>query len=189
MFIDVVRLLYHDFLTRRLGLRDFLRRHRLRKRPRQLLCALLVVRPAEHGVDHFDVAKQVGYDLVVRLAFDVGEDNRTAAVHQLLQAGDLEVGIHLLVRLDQIATRAEPGERAAEVPEVGQCTGCCRYILGANAHRHCPFLFAGLFARISKKTRRPERRRLASGTGQRSWTIWSSFKCLPKCATAAGIFE
>ena len=52
---------------------------------------------------------------MVRLALDVVEDDRAAAVHQLLQAGDLEVGIDLLVRLDQIATRFEPSERATQV--------------------------------------------------------------------------
>ncbi len=114
-FVDVVRLLDDEFLARRFALRDLDRLERMRQRVRQLPHALGVVFPAEHAVDDRNVAEQIGDDPVVRLALDVVEQDRTAAVHVLLQAGDLQVGIDLLVGLDQFAGGAQPFERRAQV--------------------------------------------------------------------------
>ena len=55
---------------------------------------------------------------MIGLALDVVEQDRAAAIHVLLQAGDLEVGIDLLVGLDQVALLAQPFERAAQILRV-----------------------------------------------------------------------
>ena len=52
---------------------------------------------------------------MVRLALDGVEQDRTTAIHVLLQAGDLEVRIDFLVGLDQFAGRAQPFQRAAQI--------------------------------------------------------------------------
>ena len=71
-----------------------------------------------------DVAEQVGDDAMVGLVLDVLEQDRAPAVHVFLQPGDLEVGVDLLVRLDQVALRLEPRERAAQVANLGQKWAC-----------------------------------------------------------------
>ena len=122
--VDVVRLLDDEFLTRRLALRDLDGLDRMRQRVGQLLHPLGVVLPAEHAIDDRHVAEQIGDDAMVRLAFDVVEQHRTAAVHVLLQAGDLKVGIDLLVGLDQFAGRAQPFQRRAQIEGlVRRCGG------------------------------------------------------------------
>ena len=138
---------------------NLLRRQRLRQRARELLGALLVVRPAEHGVDDLDVAEQVGEHLVVRLALDVVEEDRAAAIHQLLQAGDFEIGIDLLVGLDQIAARLEPGERAAQVLQMLLRAGRGRHGLGADIIHSFPSCSAGLLVIVSAKMPVPPWRR------------------------------
>ena len=55
---------------------------------------------------------------MIGLALDVAKQDRTAAVHVLLQAGDFEVGIDHLVGLDQVALLAQPVERAAQIEGV-----------------------------------------------------------------------
>ena len=102
-------------LARRLVLRNLHRLERLAQRLGELAHALGVALPAEHLVDDVHVAEQIGDDAVVGLALDVVEHHRAAAVHVLLQAGDLEVGIDLLVGLDQVALRLQPGERGAQI--------------------------------------------------------------------------
>ncbi len=114
-FVDVVRLVDDEFLARRLALRDLHRRNRMRQRVRQLLHPLGIVLPAEHAVDDRHVAEQIGDDAMIGLALDVVEQHRTAAVHVLLQAGDLEVRIDFLVGLDQFAGGAQPFQRRAQI--------------------------------------------------------------------------
>ena len=74
-----------------------------------------VALPPEHLVDHLDVAEQVGEHAVIGLALDLVENDRATAVEVLLQAGHLEIGIDLLVGLDQVALLAQPFERAAQI--------------------------------------------------------------------------
>ena len=52
---------------------------------------------------------------MVRLAFHVMKHHRAAAIHVLLQPGDLKVGIDLLVGFDQVAFGAQPFERRTQV--------------------------------------------------------------------------
>ena len=61
---------------------------------------------------------------MVRLALDVVEQDRTAAIHVLLQAGDLQVGIDLLVGLDQFAGGAQPFQGRAQVEGLVRRRGC-----------------------------------------------------------------
>ena len=82
---------------------------------RELLHPVGIVLPAEHLVDDRHVAEQIGDDAMVRLAFDVVEQDRAAAIHVLLQAGDLQIGIDFLVGLDQFALGAQPLQRAAQI--------------------------------------------------------------------------
>ena len=114
-FVDVVRLLDDELLARRLALRDLDGLDRMRQRVGELPHPLGVVLPAEHAVDDRHVAEQIGDDAVVRLALDVVEQHRATAVHVLLQAGDLEIRIDLLVGLDQFARRAQPFQRRAQI--------------------------------------------------------------------------
>src|SRR5215468_6445608 len=81
----------------------------------KLAHALGVALPAEHLVDDIHVTEQIGDDAVMGLALHVVEHYRAAAIHVLLQAGDLQVGVDGLVGLDQVALRLEPGERRAQV--------------------------------------------------------------------------
>jgi hypothetical protein len=68
---------------------------------------------------------------VIGLALDVVEQHRAAAVHVLLQAGDLEVGIDLLLGLDQVALRFQPGSA---------CAQSARDWIGATARAFLAFL-------------------------------------------------
>jgi len=102
-FVDVVGFLDDVFLARRLVLRNLHRLERMRQRVRELLHPVGIARPAEHAVDHRHVAEQIGNDAMVRLALNVVEQHGTAAVHVLLQPGDLQVRIDRLVGLDQFA--------------------------------------------------------------------------------------
>jgi hypothetical protein len=104
-FVDVLRALDDDLLAGRVFLRSIRPAERVGKRVRELARAVAIVGPAEHLVDDVHVAEQVGDDAVVRLALDVVEQHRAAAVHVLLKAGDLEIGIDFLVGLDQVALR------------------------------------------------------------------------------------
>ena len=92
-----------------------LRRERVRQRVRELARAVGVVGPAEHLVDHFDVAEQVGEQAMIGLALDVVEQDRAAAVHLLLDRGEFQIGIDLLVGLDQVALGPEPFQGVAQV--------------------------------------------------------------------------
>jgi hypothetical protein len=113
--VDVVGLLDHVLLARRLALRNLHRRERMRQRMGEPPGALHVVGPAEHLVDDVHVAEQVGDDAVVRLARHVVEEHRAAAVHVLLQAGDLEIRVDRLVGLDQVAFGPQPVEHRAKI--------------------------------------------------------------------------
>ena len=115
VFVDVVRLARHVLLARRFALRNFHRLERMRKRISELRHPLGIVLPAEHLVDDRHVAEQVGDDAMIGLALDVVEQDRAAAVHVLLQAGDLKVRIDFLVGLDQVAVGAQPIERRAQI--------------------------------------------------------------------------
>ena len=99
--------------------------------------ALDVVLPAEHLVDDVHVAEQVGDDLMVGLALDVVEQHRTAAVHVLLQAGDLEVGVDLLLGLDEVTLFPQPFQGGAQVAGVHFALRCGLWLRGRD--------FRGLF--------------------------------------------
>ncbi len=114
-FVYVVGLLDHVLLARRLALRDLHGLERMRQRMRELAHPLGVVLPAEHAVDDRHVAEQIGDDAMIGLALDVVEQDRAAAIHVLLQPGDLKVGIDFLVGLDQLAVGAQPLQRAAQI--------------------------------------------------------------------------
>ena len=124
VLVHVLRILDDVFLARRLALRNLDRLERMRERIGELARALDVVLPAEHLVDDVDVAEQVGEHAVVRLALDVVEQHRAAAVEMLLQAGDFEVGVDRLVGLDQVALGLEPFQRAAQVDHRFARGGC-----------------------------------------------------------------
>jgi len=134
--VDVVRLLDKEFLAWRFALRDLDRLHRMRQRVGELLDAVGVVPPAEHAVDDRHVAEQVGDDAMVRLAFNGVEQHRAAAIHVLLQAGDLQVGIDLLVGLDQFARSPEPIQRRAQVERLVRRRGSLMLVL-AQRLLHC----------------------------------------------------
>src|SRR5262245_61206739 len=118
VLVDVLRLLDDVLLARRLALRDLDRLERMAERIGELPHAFGIVVPAEHLVDDLHVAEQIGDDAVVGLALDVLKQDRTAAVHVLLQAGDLEVGIDGLVGLDQVALPAQPVEGGTQIGRV-----------------------------------------------------------------------
>ena len=82
---------------------------------RQLAHAIGVVGPAEHAINDRHVAEQIGDDAMIRLALDVVEQDRATAIHVLLQAGNLKIGVDFLVGLDQFARRAQPFQRAAQI--------------------------------------------------------------------------
>ncbi len=84
VLVHVLGTLDHVLLARRLALRNFDRLERMTERIGELLHPLGVILPAEHLVDHLDVAEQVGDHAVMRLAFDGVEEDRAAAVHVLL---------------------------------------------------------------------------------------------------------
>ncbi len=119
--------------------RDLDRLERMAERIGELLHPLGVVLPSEHLVDHLHVAEQVGDDAVMGLALDLVEQDRAAAVHVLLQAGDFEIGIDLLVGLDQIALRAQPVERGPQIEPMVRLAilGRERFLL-AQLLLHCP---------------------------------------------------
>ena len=127
--VDVVRPLDHEFLTRRFALRNLHRLERMRQRIGEPLDALGIVLPAEHAIDDRHVAEQIGDDPMVRLAFDIVEQDRAAAVHMFLQTGDLQIGIDLLIGLDQLARRAQPFERRAQIKGLVRCRGLRRALL------------------------------------------------------------
>jgi hypothetical protein len=102
-------------LTRRFVLRDLDGLERVAQRIGELLHPLGVVLPAEHLVDHLDVAEQVGKHAMIGLALHVVEQHRTTAVHVLLQPGDFEVWVDRLVGFDQVTLRAQPVQRAAQI--------------------------------------------------------------------------
>jgi len=87
----------------------------MRQRISELAHPLGIVLPAEHAIDDRHIAEQIGDDAMVRLAFDVVEEDRTASIHVLLQAGNLKVRIDFLVGLDQLAGCAQPFQRAAQI--------------------------------------------------------------------------
>ena len=96
---------------------------------------------------------------MARLALDIVEDDRTTAVHQLLQAREFEIGIDLLVGLDQITARLEPGKRTAQILQVllragfGPCGfGSDSHFVDPSSWQDCPELF-------SENTVQPLRRR------------------------------
>ena len=134
-FVYVIGLLDHELLARRFALPDLRRLHRVRERVCELLHALGVVLPAEHLVDDRHVTEQVGDDAVVRLALDVVEQNRATAIHVLLQARDLKVGIDFLVGLDQRAGRAQPLQRTAQIEGLVRRGGCV--LFAAHGLLHC----------------------------------------------------
>ena len=74
---------------------------------------------------------------MIGLALDVVEQDRTAAIHVLLQAGDFEVRIDLLVGLDQVALLAQPVERAAQVLGMMLLAGCGRLVLAQYLLHGC----------------------------------------------------
>jgi hypothetical protein len=115
VLVHVLWRLDHVLLAGSLVLGDLNRLERMAERIGELLDPLGIILPAEHLVDHLHVAEQVGQDTVMRFAFDIAEQNRTAAIHVLLQTGDFEVRIDGLVSLDQIALLAQPIERAAQI--------------------------------------------------------------------------
>jgi hypothetical protein len=115
VLVHVLRILDDVLLARRLALRDLDRLERMAERIGELLHALGIVLPAEHLVDDLDVAEQVGEHAVIGLAFDIVEQHRTATIHVLLQAGNLEVRIDRLVGLDQVALLAQPFQRRAQI--------------------------------------------------------------------------
>ena len=123
MLVHVLRILDDVLLARRLVLRDLDRLERMAERIGELLHALGVILPAEHLVDDFDVAEQVGEHAVIGLAFDIVEQHWTAAIHVLLQSGDLEVRVDRLVGLDQVALLAQPFQRRAQI-------GCMMLVAG-----------------------------------------------------------
>ncbi len=105
VFVDVLGVHDDVLLNRGFALVDDFRLERMRQRVGELAHALGIVLPAEHLVDHLDIAEQVGDDAMMGLALDGVEQCRAAAVEMLLQAGNLEVGIDLPGGLDQIALR------------------------------------------------------------------------------------
>ena len=106
-------------LHRRLLLGNNHRLERLAERLRDLARALDIVLPAEHLVDDVHVAEQVGDDPVIRLALDVVEQDRAAAIQVLLQPGHLEIRIDRLVGFDQIALRLQPFQRFPQIHDIG----------------------------------------------------------------------
>ncbi len=117
--VDVLRIEHDVLLHRRVGLGDDLGLERLAERRRDMTGARDVILPAKHLVDDVHVAEQVGDHPVVRLALDVVEHHRAAAVHVLLQAGDLKVRVDRLVGLDQIALCTQPFQRGAKIAGAG----------------------------------------------------------------------
>ncbi len=115
VLVHVLGILDHVLLARRLVLRDLDRLERVAQCIGELLHAFGIILPAEHLVDHLHIAEQVGDHAVIGLALDVVEQHRAAAIHVLLQAGDLEVGIDDLVGLDQVTLLFQPGERGAQI--------------------------------------------------------------------------
>src|SRR5579859_3073649 len=85
-------------------------------------CAILCVRSTSSLQPNIllmtFMSEQVGDDAMPGLSLDVVEHHRAAAIHVLLQTGDLEIGIDRLVGLDQVALRAQPFEGRAQVPGV-----------------------------------------------------------------------
>ena len=78
-----------------------------------------IVLPTEHLVDDVHVAEQVGDDPVVRFALDVVKEDWAAAVHVLLQPGNLEIRIDRLIGFDQIALRLQPFQRFPKIDDIG----------------------------------------------------------------------
>ena len=87
----------------------------LRKACGDLARALDIILPTEHLVDDVHIAEQIGDDPVVRLALYVVEDDRAAAIHVLLQPGNLEIRIDRFVGFDQIALRLQPFQRFPQI--------------------------------------------------------------------------
>lgn len=93
------------------------RRQWVTERVRELPSPVAIVRPAELLVDDADVAEEVGDYSVGRLSLDADEENRATAVQMFLQSRDLEIGIDLLVCLDEIAFSLQRRPRWSGDPE------------------------------------------------------------------------
>ncbi len=89
MLVDVLRRRDDVLLARRFTLRDFHRLERMGQRVGKLAHPFGIVLPAEHLVDDLHVTEQIGDHAMMGLALDVVEQDRAAAIHVLLQAGDL----------------------------------------------------------------------------------------------------
>jgi hypothetical protein len=80
-----------------------------------------------------DVREQIGDGSGVRLALHVAEQDRDAPVEMLLQAGDLQIGVHFLVGLDEIALGAQPLDRRAQAGDVTlHCSTFGRFVHGKS---------------------------------------------------------
>ena len=131
--VDVLRVLDDHRLARRFVLGDLDGRQRVGQRMGQAHRPVLVILPAEHLVDDIDVAEQIGDDPVIGAALDVVEKRRASSVHMLLQGDDFEVGIDLLVALDQVPLGLEPFEGPAKIRrELGRRAGNLFF-----RYRHC----------------------------------------------------
>ena len=114
VFVDVEIVGDHLLLARRPVLGHLPRLDRVIDGMGQLVGAIEGVLEAEHLVDDVGVGEQVGDGAGVGFAFDVVEHHHRTPVQMLLQAGDLEIGIDLLVGLDHVAFAFQPLQRGAQ---------------------------------------------------------------------------
>ncbi len=72
----------------------------------------------EDSVDYLDVGEKIGNRPGMGFAFHVIEKHHGAAIEVLLQTRELQVGIHLLIGLDDVALLLQPLQRRTEVRNI-----------------------------------------------------------------------